>query len=284
MRDDPRPAFVAMFEAVRAYLLGSGRAITAALQVATNPKGEATRGFDAEAERTALEVAKRELGSFHALSEEAGEVVIGYEPKWTLVLDPCDGSNNFRRGIRSVGFAVAALPVGASLDPDNVAYAICGDIFTGTLYSAARGQGATVDGRPCHTSPVDALRRAMLGVNIGRARSPLAPASDEATIGLFTRQLWQVISNASTIRRTGATVLDLCYVAQGAYDGYVDLRERLTPENFLAPSLILTEAGGEFVGRDGLSLGAVEFTRPYSVLAAANAGLLEEILSQLRRA
>jgi myo-inositol-1(or 4)-monophosphatase len=238
MRDDPRPAFVAMFEAVRACLLGSGRDTTAFEQVATNPKGEATRGFDAEAERIALEVAKRELGSFHALSEEAGQIVIGYEPQWTVVLDPCDGSNNFRRGIRSVGFAVAALPVGAPLDPDNVAYAICGDIFTGTLYSAARGQGTTLDARPCHTSSVDALRRAMLGVNIGRARSPLAPAPDEATIGLFTRQLWHVISNASTIRRTGATVLDLCYVAQGAYDAYVDLRERLTPENFLAPSLI----------------------------------------------
>jgi hypothetical protein len=52
----------------------------------------------------------------------------------------------------------------------------------------------------------------------------------------------------------------------------------------LRDSLVLTEAGGEFVGRDGLSLGTVEFFRPYSVLAAANAGLLEEILSQLRRA
>jgi myo-inositol-1(or 4)-monophosphatase len=273
-----------MFEAVRAYLLDSGRAVSAFEPVATNPKGDATRGFDAEAERIALEVAKRELGSFHALSEEAGEVVRGFEPQWTLVLDPCDGSNNFRRGIRSVGFAVGALPIGAPLDPDNVAYAICGDIFTGTLYSAARGQGATVDGRPCYTSSVDVLRRAMLGVNIGRARSPLASTLDEAAIGMFTHQLWQVISNASTIRRTGATVLDLCYVAQGAYDAYVDLRERLTPENFLAPSLILREAGGEFVGREGLALGMVEFTRPYSVLAVANVGLLEEILSQLRRA
>jgi myo-inositol-1(or 4)-monophosphatase len=141
-----------MFQAVRAYLLGSGQTSTAFEPVATNPKGEATRGFDAEAERIALEVAKRELGSFHALSEEAGEIETGYEPLWTLVLDPCDGSNNFRRGIRSVGFAVGALPAGAPLDPDNVAYAVCGDIFTGTLYSAARGQGATVDGRSCHTS------------------------------------------------------------------------------------------------------------------------------------
>ncbi|MGO8950564.1 MAG: inositol monophosphatase family protein [Ktedonobacterales bacterium] len=281
---DPRPAFIAMFGAVRAYLLGGGRTAQAGERVATNPKGEATRAFDAEAERIALEVANRELGAFRALSEEIGEVTVGSEPQWTLILDPCDGSNNFRRGIRSVGFAVGALPFGASLDPANVAYAVCGDIFTGTLYSAARGEGATVDGRPCHTSAVQELRHAMLGVNIGRARSPLAASLDETTGASRTQQVWQVMGAASTIRRTGATVLDLCYVAQGAYDAYVDLRERLTPENFLAPALILEEAGGKLVGGEGQPLGSVEFTRPYSVLAVANPTLLSEILAELSRA
>ena len=171
--DDPRPAFIAMFEEVRRYLLSGGRTGEARAQVAVNPKGEATRAFDAEAERIALEVARRELGAFHAFSEEAGEVTIGHQPRWTLVLDPCDGSNNFRRGIRSVGFAVAALPAGASLNTASVAYAVCGDIFTGTLYSAARGQGATVDDRPCRTSTVSELRYAMLGINVGRARGEL---------------------------------------------------------------------------------------------------------------
>jgi myo-inositol-1(or 4)-monophosphatase len=93
----------------------------------------------------------------------------------------------------------------------------------------------------------------------------------------------RVIWSASTIRRTGASVLDLCYVAQGAYDGYIDVRERLTPENFLAPSLILAEAGGELVDPVGRPLGPVEFTRPYSVLATGTPELLEEILVQLRQ-
>ena len=282
--DDPRTAFIAMFEAVRAYLLDGGRATQAGEQVATNPKGEATRAFDAEAERIALDVATRELGAFHALSEEIGEVTLGRQPKWTLVLDPCDGSNNFRRGIRSVGFAVAALPVSAPLDPSNIAYAVCGDIFTGTLYVAARGEGATVDGRPCHTSAVQILRRAMLGVNIGRARSPGAPPLDQSTQARGAQRVWRVVGAASTIRRTGATVLDLCYVAQGAYDAYVDLRERLTPENFLAPALILQEAGGKLVGSEGQPLGPVEFTQPYSVLAVANSTLLSEILAELSQA
>ncbi len=278
--DDPRPVFIAMFEAVREYLLRDGQ--ESVERVATNPKGEATRGFDAEAERIALEVAERELGAFHALSEEIGEITVGRRPQWTLVLDPCDGSNNFRRGIRSVGFAVAAMPTGAPLDPGNITYAVCGDIFTGTVYSAARGKGALVDGRPCRASLVRELRQAMLAVNIGRTRSSSVPPTPETAAILQTR-LGRVIWSASTIRRTGASVLDLCYVAQGAYDGYVDLRERLTPENFLAPSLILAEAGGELVDPRGQPLGTVEFTRPYSVLATGNPSLLEEILAQLRQ-
>jgi myo-inositol-1(or 4)-monophosphatase len=271
-----------MFEEVRRYLLAGGLTGEARARVAVNPKGEATRAFDAEAERISLEVARRELGAFHAFSEEAGEVTIGDQPRWTLVLDPCDGSNNFRRGIRSVGFAVAALPFGALLDPASVVYAVCGDIFTGTLYSAARGQGATVNGQPCRTSAVSELRHAVLGINIGRARGSLTePPGDDSTASFSpAERTWRVVAQASTIRRTGASVLDLCYVAEGAYDGYVDLRERLTPENFLAPALIVSEAGGEFAGQHGRPLGTVEFTHPYSVIATANQGLLDEILAQ----
>jgi myo-inositol-1(or 4)-monophosphatase len=284
--DDPRYAFIAMFDEVRRYLLAGGLSSEARARVAVNPKGEATRAFDAEAERIALEVAQRELGAFHAFSEETGEVTVGHQPRWTLVLDPCDGSNNFRRGIRSVGFAVAALPAGASLDTASVAYAVCGDIFTGTLYSAARGQGATVDGRPCRTSAVSELRYAMLGINIGRARGSVteSPGEEAAASFVSAESTWRVVAQASTIRRTGASVLDLCYVAEGAYDGYVDLRARLTPENFLASSLIVTEAGGEFTGQDGRPLGTVEFTHPYSVIAAANRSLLDEILAESSQA
>ena len=66
-----------------------------------------------------------------------------------------------------MGFAVAALPVGAPLDPDRVEYAVCGDVFTGAVYSAARGQGAALDGRAITASHVIDPRHAILGANIG---------------------------------------------------------------------------------------------------------------------
>ena len=279
--DDPRPIFQAMFEAVRAYLLVEGQSASARDAVATNPKGEITRAFDATAESIALAVARERLGAFRVLSEEAGALTFGDTPRWTLVLDPCDGSNNFKRGIRSVGFAVAALPCDAPLDPEHVEYALCGDIFTGSTYAAACGQGATFDGHPIHCSDVTEIHHATLGVNLGRARSPERRTPDGESGRPMAQLVWQLVTRASTIRRVGATVLDLCYVAQGAYDAYVDLRTRLTPENFMAPALIIREAGGLFTGARGEPLQAVEFTQPYSVLAAANQQLLDALLDAL---
>jgi myo-inositol-1(or 4)-monophosphatase len=285
--DDLLPALEAMFHAVRAYLLGPGRLAGAHGAVATNPKGDMTRAFDAEAERLALETAAAHLGAFRAFSEEQGELVVGSSPRWTLVIDPCDGSNNFRRGVRATGFAVAALPAAAPLDPDCVEYAVCGDIFTGSMYAAARGRGATLDGRPCATSAVRELRRAMVGINIGRVSQPGAsspgasPRQDEDGDLPLPGQIWGLMGAISTARRTGATVLDLCYVAQGAFEAYVDLRRRLTPENFMAPALIIREAGGSFTDAAGRPLGTVEFTAPYSVIAAGNQALLAQILALL---
>jgi myo-inositol-1(or 4)-monophosphatase len=182
---------------------------------------------------------------------------------------------------------VAALPADAPLDPDLVEFAVCGDIFTGSLYAAARGHGATLDGQPCRTSAVRELRRAMVGVNIGRVREAdfVAPADsprqDEDGELPLPNQLWRLLGAISTARRTGATVLDLCYVAQGAFEAYVDLRRRLTPENFMAPALLIREAGGVFSDATGRPLGPLEFTGPYSIVAAANADLHAQILETL---
>jgi myo-inositol-1(or 4)-monophosphatase len=291
---DPQPVLLAMFDAVRRYLLTEGRSAEAQARVALNPKGEATRRFDATAERIALEVARDGLGSFTALSEEAGEVTFGEgAPRWTLVLDPCDGSNNFKRGIRSVGFAVAALPAGAPLDPDRVAYAVCGDVFTGSVYAAAAGRGATLDGVAISASRVVDPRHAILGANLGhehvaepaaaRSEEAIGDAEPAATSGVAARMegLWRLLRSCGTVRRTGATVLDLCYVAHGAYDAYLDLRDRLTPENFMAPALVLREAGALFTNTAGEPVGTVDFTTPYSVLAAGNPALLDALLRTL---
>jgi myo-inositol-1(or 4)-monophosphatase len=271
-----------MFEEVRHYLLGEG--MEKSERVGTNPKGEATRAFDAEAEQRALAYARAHLPAFRVLSEESGELRFGDgPPQYTLVIDPCDGSNNFRRGLRVVGFAAAVFPGNvAVLDPALVQYAFVGDVFEGSVYTAARGGGAYLNGRPIHTSAITELRRAMLSINIGRVQVPTRPADeDDPHLPALPSTVWKLMSQISTARRLGATTLDLCYVAQGAFEGYLDLRCRLTPENFLAPALLIEEAGGFFGDEHGQPLGPVQFTTGYRVLAAGNRELLRQILQQL---
>jgi myo-inositol-1(or 4)-monophosphatase len=271
-----------MFAEVRGYLLGEG--VNQRERVGTNPKGEATRAFDAEAEARALAYARAHLPAFRVLSEETGEQRFGDgPPQYTLVIDPCDGSNNFRRGLRVVGFAVAVFPGDvAALDPALVEYAFVGDIFGNAIYTAARGGGAYLNDRPIRTSTITELHRAMLSINFGRVQVPTAPGNeDDPRLPALPPGVWRLVSQISTARRLGATTLDLCYVAQGAFEGYVDLRYRLTPENFLAPALIIEEAGGVFSDEHGQPPGPVEFTTGYRVLAAGSRELLQQIIQQL---
>lgn len=267
-----------MFEEVRRYLLGEGREQQE--RVGANPKGDITRAFDAQAEQIALAYARDHLSPVRVLSEESGEQRFGSAaPRYTLVIDPCDGSNNFKRGVRVVGFAVAVLVGDApALDPALVQAAFVGDIFTGSSYTASRGGGAYLDGRPIRGSAITELRRAMLSINIGRVQAPSNPADENDPRRTYLpATVWRLMSQVSTVRRLGATTLDLCYVAQGAFEGYIDLRCRMTPENFLAPALIIEEAGGFFGNEHGQPLGSVEFTTGYPVLAAGNQDLARQL-------
>ena len=271
-----------MFEEVRRYLLNEGWKHQE--WVGTNPKGDITRAFDVGAEQIALAYARNHLPPLRVLSEEAGELRLGADPpRYTLVIDPCDGSNNFKRGVRVAGFAVAVLPGDApALDPALVDAAFVGDIFTGAYYTASRGAGAYLNGRPIHGSSITELRRAMLSINIGRVQVPTNPADEnDPRQTNLPATIWRLMSQVSTVRRLGATTLDLCYVAQGAFEGYIDLRCRLTPENFLAPALIIEEAGGCFGNEHGQPLGPVEFTTGYAVLAAGNQDLRRQLAQSL---
>jgi fructose-1,6-bisphosphatase/inositol monophosphatase family enzyme len=125
-----------MFEEVRRYLLGKGREQQE--RVGANSKGDITRAFDAHAEQIALTYARARLSPVRVLSEESGEQRFGSAaPRYTLVIDPCDGSNNFKRGVRVAGSAVAVLPGDA---PALAQAAFVGDIFTRGFFGNEHGQ------------------------------------------------------------------------------------------------------------------------------------------------
>jgi myo-inositol-1(or 4)-monophosphatase len=145
---------------------------------------------DLAADAAALEVLGRaRLG---VLSEESGR----HRPDAavTVVVDPLDGSTNASRRIPWYATSLCAV------DADGPQAALVVNLADGTRYAARRGGGATRDGRPIRPSGVARMRDALVGLS-----------------GFPPRWLgWR------QYRALGAAALDLCAVAEGLTDGYLD--------------------------------------------------------------
>lgn len=160
----------------------------------------------------------------------------------TWILDPIDGTVNFLYGLPSYSVSVAAVtgpPVPEEWD------IIAGAVYEGgtrSLWSAAKGEGAWLDGRPLRrgAGPGPALSATLLGTGFQYI------ADRRALQGaLVARMLPQV----RDIRRLGSCALDICYVAAGRLDAYYE--HGLSPWDFPAAVLIAREAGIRVEGLDG---------------------------------
>ena len=92
--------------------------------------------------------------------------------------------------------------------------------------------------------------------------------------------LAETLQMCAGVRTYGCASRAICLVATGALDAHVDVRRRLTPESFLAASLVVAEAGGLVVQIDGSPLGPFDNLQDRTTLiAAATPNLLKEIIN-----
>jgi myo-inositol-1(or 4)-monophosphatase len=119
-------------------------------------------------------------------------------------------------------------------------------IPSGVEYAAAIGLGATRDGRPISVRPTPPLAERLVLTGFGYQREMRAHQA-----GCVAALLPEV----RDIRRMGSCALDLCHVADGSADGYVEAGPQ--PWDWSAGGLVLREAGGRFELLDGtFSLGS----------------------------
>jgi fructose-1,6-bisphosphatase/inositol monophosphatase family enzyme len=165
---------------------------------------------------------------FGVLSEESGRTAA--DRAVTVVVDPLDGSTNASRRMSWWATSLCAV------DADGPLAAVVTDLRHGVRYSAVRGQGATRDGEAIGPSGCRQLGEAIIGLNG-------VPAGHGG---------W------AQYRAFGAAALDLCAVADGTLDGYLDATtDELGVWDYLGALLICREAGVEVVdaaGRDLLTL------------------------------
>jgi len=226
--------------------------------------GDVTKEFDCVAEQAVVEYLQ-EFASFTLVSEEAGVQTIGKAPKGCVILDPIDGSINFTRGlpICCVSAAYGSEPVF-----EAVQVAVVLEVFSGSCFHAVRGLGAFRNTQRIQPAPLAALDECVVGVDANfppRIRSgPTMTKSSRRT--RHTRHL-------------GSNALELCYVADGTFDAFVDLRNAFRGTDLAAAWLVLREAGAVLLNTAGEPLtGRCTNQEKYSFVAASNLQLGRELL------
>lgn len=166
------------------------------------------------------------------LGEEGGSVTGRSDVVW--VVDPIDGTVNYLYGLADYAVSIAAQLDGAAV------VGVVHNPTSGHTWTAIRGEGAALDGRPIHESGCNQLDRALIATGFGYDARRRAHQADV---------LRQVLPRVRDIRRAGSASLDLCAVASGLVDGFYE--RGLAPWDLAAGGLIAQEAGAVVAGIAG---------------------------------
>lgn len=179
-------------------------------------------------------------------------------PFW--ILDPVDGTTNL---IHHFGHSAVSL---ALAEGGQVTFGVVYNPYTRECFTARRGGGAYCSGRPIRVSGASRLADSLLSAGTVPGQRQLA---DRAFA-----QMRAMYDACQDIRRCGCASLDLCWVACGRLDGFVELA--LQPWDYAAGLLIVEEAGGRVTGPEG---GPLSLTQGGGVLATN--GALHPLLLEL---
>jgi myo-inositol-1(or 4)-monophosphatase len=159
------------------------------------------------------------------VGEEGSQVAGTSGVVW--IVDPIDGTVNYLYGLPHYAVSIAA-----ELDGEMVAGVVLAPAL-GLEYVATPGAGATCNGRPISVRDVVPMSERLVATGFNYER----PAR--------TRQasyIARLLPQIRDIRRLGSCALDLCGVASGTLDAYVEEGAHIW--DHAAAGLILAEAGG----------------------------------------
>lgn len=184
------------------------------------------------------------------VSEESGEHYP--ERRLQVSLDPVDGSTNASRRLPWYATSMCVLDQGVPW------VALVVNQATGEMFEAVRGEGATRDGLPISPTSCHSMSAAVVGL-----------------AGWPSRHMgWR------QMRALGAAALDLCAVASGSLDAYIDCSpDAHAPWDYLGGLLICGEAGAAVAEASGRELVTTALGERRSPVAAATPALLAQILA-----
>jgi myo-inositol-1(or 4)-monophosphatase len=224
---------------------------------------------------TDFDVASEEL-IVGRLSEQAPGIPIVAEERGgtpcdglTWFVDPIDGTTNYAHGHPFWCVSIGLVGGGRCLAGAVVAPALCTE-WTGSIGSPSRRNG-----EPCRVSDCPSLGRALLATGFPYDRQ----TSSENNFTEFVALKKQTLG----VRRCGAAAIDLCFVADGTYDGYWECK--LSPWDVAAGVAVVSAAGGTVT-----DLGATQLELPFKsrdragYIVASNGTIHGDLVRAVNRA
>ncbi len=214
---------------------------------------------DKEAEDAIIAAIRRAFPDHAILAEESGASAQTSEHRW--IIDPLDGTTNFAHGFPAFCVSIAYEYRG------RVQVGVVFDALHQDLFTARRGKGAKLNGKPMRVSKAPALATSLVATGF---------AYDRRERRRFYLCFWeQMMMRVEGVRRAGSAALDLASVACGRLDGYWEFG--LKPWDVAAGSLLVEEAGGRVTNMDG-----TRFNIEAAQILATNSRIHREMTQVLR--
>ena len=208
------------------------------------------------------------------LAEESGGTR-GGKHQWYI--DPLDGTVNYAHNIPIFSVSIAYASNGTALSSPNgtaslsagLSLAAVYDPMRDEMFTAERGRGAYLNGRPLQVSNVAELEKSLLVTGFPYD----AWNSEFDNFGNFVK--FGKLSQG--VRRLGSAALDLAYVAAGRFEGFWEMA--LNPWDVAAGGLICEEAGARVTN----VYGGNDYISPPQSILATTPGIHTRMLKELEQ-
>ena len=231
----------------------------------TGEGGDDTTAIDAAAEAAVVARLEALHEDFVLVSEELGVRAFGAGGARRVVVDPIDGSVNAKRGIP---FFALSLAVADGPTMDDVVFGYVFDFGSGEEWTARRGGGAWLDGRP-------------LGGLRPKETVELL-ALEGTTTEAIAAKATAMLGVADRLRVMGSLALSLCHLASGRIDAVCSLRPARSVD-IAAAQLLVREVGLSIELFEAPPFGAapLDLEMRSRVVAAGSAELCSDVAQAL---
>lgn len=206
--------------------------------------------FDVRVQELLMNGIKKLLPNATFIAEEKDNDASALQAEYCFVIDPIDGTTNFICDYHHSAISLALFAKGVAI------FAAVYDPYLDEMFTAERGKGAY-----CNQKPIRASSRPLDRSLVTLGTTPYDKELFADKTFALCKKLFLACAD---LRRGGSAALDLAYIAAGRIDIFFELL--LSPWDFAAGALLITEAGGVISDMNGSPL---DFASPSPVLAAS---------------